>query len=329
MKKAISQVDPQFDFSGGKKYVPIDLEFIELDNVCDQEVYLHTHDRYVLYRGANVPFTLQDKLRLDGAKTKFVYILCENEQQLRRFYEKNLTTIIENDKVPTQKKADVLYRCAIGIAQDVFERPDHAETMQRSKGVVDCTIRLLFKDSNAFANMINLSGHDYYTYTHSVNVLTFTLSLLSSLGFKDQKFLKDAGMGALLHDVGKSKVPVEILNKPSKLTEDEWGVMKMHPAFGGEIVAKAKLPDRGVDVIIQHHERINGKGYPHGLTGENIPIASQVVSLADAYDAMTSDRVYQKARSPFEAMRIISQEMKEHYAPGMVETFIKMLNLKK
>ncbi len=329
MSKPVQKIDPLFDFSQGKKYVPIELEYIQLDTVCDQEIYIFAQDRYVLYRGAQLPFTLADKKRLESTKTKYIYILCENEQQLRRFYENNLTNIIENDKIPTPKKADVLYRCALGIAQDIFERPDHQETMQRSKGVVDNTIRLLFKDSNAFSHMIGLSGHDYYTYTHSVNVLTFTISLLSGLGFKDQKFLKEAGMGALLHDVGKSKVPVEILNKPAKLTEDEWNVMKNHPIFGAEIVEKAKMPDRGVDVIVQHHERVNGKGYPHGLYGESIPIASQVVSLVDAYDAMTSDRVYQKAKSPFEALRIITQEMKEHYNPKMVETFIHMLNLKK
>lgn len=329
MKKDLIAQTEMFDFSSGKKYVPIDLEYIELDTVCDQEIFLYVHNQYVLYRGANVPFTLQDKVRLESAKTKTVYILCENESQLRRFYEQNLKNIVENDKIPTKKKADVLYHCALGIAQDIFEKPDHQDTMQRSKGVVDCTIRLLFKDSGAFSHMIGLSGHDYYTYTHSVNVLTFTITLLSNLGFKDERFLKEAGMGALLHDVGKSKVPIEILNKPSKLTEDEWHVMRNHPIYGAEIVEKAKMPDRGVDVIVQHHERVNGKGYPHGLVGESIPLASQVVSLVDAYDAMTSDRVYQKAKSSFEAMKIITTEMKEHYNPKMVETFIRLLNIKK
>jgi putative nucleotidyltransferase with HDIG domain len=329
VKKHIQKTESLFDFSGGTRYVPIDLEYIQLDTVCDQEIYLHVHDRYVLYRGANLPFTFQEKIRLEATKTRFVYIACSNEQELRRFYEKNLGNIIENDKIPTEKKCDVLYRCALGIAQDIFERPDQQETMQRSKGVVDNTIKLLFRDSNAFSHMISLSGHDYYTYTHSVNVLTFTITLLSNLGFKDQKFLKEAGMGALLHDVGKTKVPIEILNKPSKLTEEEWQIMKSHPVFGAEIVEKAKMPERGVDVIVQHHERVNGKGYPHGLYGEAIPMASQVVSLVDAYDAMTSDRVYQKAKSSFEAMRIITQEMKEHYNPKMVETFIRMLNIKK
>jgi putative nucleotidyltransferase with HDIG domain len=311
-----------------KQYVPIEIEFLELDGVCEQDIYLHVQDRYVLYRGANLPFSLQDKIRLEKAKTKFIYIYCENEAELRRFYESNLSNIIDNDKIDSEKKAQVLYHCAKGIAQDLFEKPTSSETIQRSRGVVDNTLKLLSQSSNAFVQMISLSGHDYYTYTHCVNVLTLTVSLLSDLGFKDPKFLKEAGMGALLHDVGKKKVPIEILNKPGKLTEDEWAVMKRHPEFGAELVERARMPERGVDIIIQHHERMNGKGYPHGLVGGAIPIASQVVAITDAYDAMTTNRCYQKAMSPFEAMRIITQEMKGHYNPKVVETFINMLNVK-
>lgn len=318
-----------YDFSQGKQYVAIEVDFIQLETVCDQSLYLHTQGRYVLYRGANLPFTAQDKSRLEQSKTKYVYILCESEKELRSFYENNLTNIVESEKIPMKEKADVLYHCALGIAHDIFEAPDSSETVQRSKGVVDNTIRLLSKGSEAFVEMVNLSGHDYYTYTHCVNVLTFTVSLLSNMGFKDQRFLMEAGMGALLHDVGKSKVPIEILNKPAKLTEDEWDVMKQHPLYGAEIVEKAKMPERGVDIIVQHHERMNGGGYPHGLAGESIPIASQAVSLTDAYDAMTTNRVYQTARTPYEALRIITQEMREHYNPKMVETFIRMLNLKR
>ncbi|TVQ78425.1 MAG: HD-GYP domain-containing protein [Bradymonadales bacterium] len=311
-----------------KQYVPVELDFIELDSLCEQNIYLFVQDRFVLYRGANLPFTLQDKLRLEKAKQNKVYIYCENEADLRRFYESNLTNIIESDKVAPEKKAKVLYQCAKGIAKDLFEKPTSTETIQRSRGVVDNTLSLLSKSSDAFVQMISLSGHDYYTYTHCVNVLTLTVSLLSDLGYKDPRFLKEAGMGALLHDVGKKKVPIEILNKPGKLTEEEWQVMKRHPEFGAEIVERARMPERGVDIIIQHHERINGKGYPHGLVGQDIPIASQVVAITDAYDAMTTNRCYQKAMKPFDAMRIITQEMKGHYNPQVVQKFLQMLNVK-
>lgn len=317
------------ELSPNKNYKPIHLEYIHLDKKLTQDVYIHVHSQFVMYKRAGQEFTQQDKQQLQSTNTQVLYLFIESEEEMRRFFEDNLESIIENQNISTKEKSEVLYKCALGIAHDIFEKPFKRETVDRSKIVVDQTLSLLNQDSDAFVQMIALSGHDYYTYTHSVNVMTFAVTLLSNMGFRDPKFLKEAGMGALLHDIGKSKVPLKILNKPGKLTEDEWNVMKQHPQMGAEIVASARLPERGVNVIVQHHERINGQGYPHGLVGENIPIASQAVSLADVYDAMTTNRSYQSARTPFEALKIITKEMTGHYNPKMVHTFIGMLNLKK
>lgn len=313
-----------------KKYIPVHLDYIQLDAEIQQDLYIHLHAQFILYKRAGQRLNLSDRKHLDSTNTKVLYLHSGSEDDdMRSFFEANLHTIVDNPRISPKEKSEVLYKCALGIAKDVFEKPFRKETVERSKKVVDNTIQLLADGSDAFVQMIQLSGHDYYTYTHSVNVLTFTITLLSNMGFKDRRFLKEAGMGALLHDVGKSKVPVEVLNKPGKLTEDEWNIMKQHPQLGAEIVENARLPERGVEVIVQHHERINGKGYPHGLYGTAIPIASQAVSLADAYDAMTTNRVYQKARSPFDALKIITQDMLGHYNPSMVQIFIEMLNLKK
>jgi len=320
---------PTFDFSEGERFVPMHLDYVQLDTECQQDIYLRAHGQFVIYRRAGQIFNFADKQKLEASNNKVVYIFCKSESNILQFFEGNLGSIIESPSIDPKEKANVLYQCAVGIAQDIFEKPEAKETINRSKKVVDNTIQLLAQGSDAFLQMISLSGHDYYTYTHCVHVLTFTVSLLSNFGYKDPLFLKEAGMGALLHDVGKSKVPIEILNKPGKLNEDEWKVMKTHPQVGADIVNRGRMPERGVNIIIQHHERLNGKGYPHGLYGGAIPIASQAVSIADAYDAMTTNRCYQRAMSPFNALRIISQEMKEHYNPKLVNTFIKMLNLKK
>jgi putative nucleotidyltransferase with HDIG domain len=322
-------LDLEIDFSSGRQFVPIELDFIELDSVCDQEIYLQVEGKHVLYRAASLPFRQQDKNRLESTKIKTVFIAVKNERDLRAFYEKNLSSIIENDKIDVKKKASILYSCAIGIAHDVFDRPHTSETISSSRVIVENTIRLLGKGQEAFVQMVSLSGHDYYTYTHCVNVLTFSIALLSQMGNNSPRFLKEVGMGALMHDIGKSKVPAHILNKPGKLTEEEWAVMKQHPLFGIQIVEGQPIPERGLDIIVQHHEKRNGTGYPYGLSSWDIPIASQAVSLVDAYDAMTTDRVYQKAMKPFEALRVICTEMKDLYDMQMVEAFIKMLNLKK
>ncbi len=310
-------------------FVAVDLHFFTLDSVCNHHIYLNHDGHFVLYRAAHLPFTVLEKQRLEGANVQTVYIYCESEADLRRFFEGNLTTIIDSPKISSQKKADVLYQCASGIAKEIFDNPEQPKDLASTKTVVEGTIRLMAKNSNAFLEMISLSGHDYYTYTHCVNVMTFTVGLLSAMGVNDPQILKEAGMGALLHDIGKSRVPLEILNKPAPLTEDEWTVMKKHPTFGYEMLFSSTVPERGKDIVHQHHEKITGIGYPFGLKGDKIPIVSQVVSLCDAYDAMTTNRVYQKAMKPFDAFKIIAVEMKNHFDPNLVEKFIQLLNLRK
>jgi len=310
-------------------YISMDLDFFTLETVCEHDIYLLMNGHYVLYRAAHLPFTVADRKRLEDARIKSVFLFCPNSKDLRKFYESNLSTIIDSKKVDTKKKADILYSCAKGIAQDIFEHPENKEAIGQTKSVVGNTIKLLAKGSDAFVQMISLSGHDYYTYTHCVNVMTFSLSILTALGVRDQVVLNEAGMGALLHDVGKSKVPLAVLNKPGPLTDEEWKVMKQHPVFGFELLEKTPVPDRGRDIVIQHHEKISGVGYPFGLKGEEVPLVSQVVSICDAYDAMTTNRCYQKAMKPYDAFKIITNDMKTHFSQKLIETFIKILNVRK
>ncbi len=323
-----STIAPELPRKEHNPYHGVDLEFITIDTVCDHDLFLLQEGRYVLYRKRSLPFSMKDKQRLEQTRNKTIYVFCADEQELRRFYEANLPNIIENPNIPTEKKAQVLYECATGISHEIFSNPDNVETIGKSKVVVDNTMSLLAKGSDAFLQIISLSSHDYYTYTHSVNVMTFTVALLSALGIKDERVLKEAGMGALLHDIGKAKVPLEVLNKPGPLNDDEWTVMRKHPSFGFEMLSEAPVPERGRDIVIQHHEKINGVGYPYGLRGDAIPLISQVVSICDAYDAMTTNRVYQKAKKPFDAFKIITKEMYGHFNPKVIEQFIFLLNLK-
>jgi putative nucleotidyltransferase with HDIG domain len=299
-------------------------------DTVDQDIYFLYQSKYLLYRPKNAQWSDEDTQKLIDFGTQELYIRCENEGQHFKFIEANLSRVMGQAKTPTKEKAAVLYQCATGIAEGVFKNPTSSESLVRSKQVVSHTMNLLAKDSSAFLEMISLSSHDYYTYTHCVNVMTFTISLLSSLGHGgDKRLLEEAAIGAFLHDIGKAKVPIEILNKPGPLTADEWKVMKKHPEYGMDILGNKTVPVQSKDIILQHHEKINGIGYPFGLAGNQIPIVSQVVSLCDAYDAMTTNRCYSKARTPFEAFRIITQEMRGHFTPKLVESFINLMNLDK
>ncbi|RME27387.1 MAG: HD domain-containing protein, partial [Candidatus Zixiibacteriota bacterium] len=142
--------------------------------------------------------------------------------------------------------------------------------------------------------------------THSVNVCTFSIALAQQLGFKDETFLNELGIGALLHDIGKSRITDRILNKRSALTPIEFEIMKKHPAWGVEILKETNvIPEASYYPVLQHHERGDRRGYPQGLSLDEMHLYSRIVAIADSFDAMTTNRVYQKAMDSFPALKVL------------------------
>jgi putative nucleotidyltransferase with HDIG domain len=169
--------------------------------------------------------------------------------------------------------------------------------------------------------------HDYYTYTHSVNVCVIGIALAQKCGVKGED-LKALGSGLLLHDIGKSKIDVTILNKNGPLNGDEWRIIKTHPEVGAKIV-KDSRPAKPVtlQIIRQHHEKCTGRGYPLGLVEEEIHLFSKIAALADVYDALTTNRAYKGAADAYPAIHLMQQEMAEDFCPNLFEKLVLLLNI--
>lgn len=173
---------------------------------------------------------------------------------------------------------------------------------------------------------MRITAHDYYTHTHSINVSVYTLSLGSYLGIEGND-LEVLGMAAILHDLGKSKVDYEIINKNGKLTDEEFAQMKHHPAFGHEIALKLNITDeRVLTGIRHHHEKIEGGGYPDNLRGDQISQFARIIGVCDVFDALSTKRSYKDPMSSFESLLLMKQQMVGHLDMGMVDAFIRMLN---
>lgn len=311
------------------KYYRVPLKLYKDGDILETDIYLNYQGNFLLYRPKKSKWTQVDTQKLTEFGAKELYIRCHSDQEHFKFLESNLTRVLNSQQSTVKEKAVVLHQVATNIAEGMFTNPNSSEAFAQSKHVVKHTMDLIAKDSQAFFDMISLSSHDVYTYTHCVNVMTFTIGLLNALGFTDKKILEESAIGAFLHDIGKSRVPIDVLNKPAPLTPEEWKVVKRHPEFGLDILHNRPVPARSKEIIVQHHEKINGIGYPYGLRGNQIQMASQVVAICDAYDAMTSNRCYQRAKTPFEAFLIITQEMKGHFPSRVVETFIQLLNIQR
>lgn len=165
-----------------------------------------------------------------------------------------------------------------------------------------------------------LETRDSETHGHSERVVTYSLRLGREYGLNSET-MKALEFGSLLHDIGKIGVPDSILRKPAKLTDEEWVRMKEHPYHGQQILRGIKFLEGAACVVAQHHEKWDGSGYPHGLRGEDIDICARIFAVADAFDAITSDRVYRRGKSYQEAAKELDDWAGRQFDPKVVEAF--------
>lgn len=174
-------------------------------------------------------------------------------------------------------------------------------------------------------NLSEIRGYDDYTYHHSVNTTVLALIIGLALGLTETKLL-ELGMGVMMHDVGKIKVPEEILNKVSPLTKEEFDEIKKHTVYGFEILrANRDLSMPSAHIALQHQEKWDGSGYPRGIAGEKIHEYARIAAVADVYEALTSRRVYRKAKEPYEAYEFMIAGSGMHFDPNVIKVFSRSI----
>jgi HD-GYP domain-containing protein (c-di-GMP phosphodiesterase class II) len=196
----------------------------------------------------------------------------------------------------------------------------------QAQGTVNTIVESLMEDSEALLCLTQLKNRDEYTVTHSLNVSILSVAFGKQLELPVDD-LQMLGLGGLMHDLGKMRVPLEILNKPGKLTDEEFTVMKNHVLLGKEVLLEAgDFPRQALAVVLQHHERYNGKGYPYGLSQNKIDLFGRIAAIVDVYDALTSDRVYHVGMAPHDAIKKM-YEWRTDFDPDLVEKFIQTIGI--
>ncbi len=183
----------------------------------------------------------------------------------------------------------------------------------------------LQRNASAILSVARLKTHDDYTYMHSVAVCALMLSLARELNLDEQQ-TKLAGVGGLMHDLGKALMPLDILNKPGKLTDQEFAVMRAHSAAGAKVLKESGAPIEVQDIALHHHEKVNGQGYPHGLVGDDISLLARMGAVCDVYDAVTSHRPYKQAWDPAKAIREMAR-WEGHFDKRVFNAFVKALGI--
>lgn len=237
---------------------------------------------------------------------------------------------------PTQKtakmtseltKASRLYTEALSYQEKVFQDIKDGKTIdpEPAKDITSSFIDSVFRNQDALACMTQIREKDSYLLEHSVNV-SILMTILAKHLHMDKETIHELATGALLHDIGKIKVPDSILHKPGKLTDEEFRIMRSHVTHSAAILKKAPGVSRiAFDVAANHHERLDGNGYPRGLSAPQLSMYARMISIVDAYDAMTANRCYKEGLSTIIAFKILKKDSNVHFDAHLVDKFIQSL----
>jgi len=254
-----------------------------------------------------------ERLKEEHVITVMVYVPDEQEEESFKKYrevERKYSSTVQSVK-------KIINDLAVG------KKLERGNVEQVSSSVLDS----LPDKSSVLMCLSSVRSYDEYTFNHSVNVSFYSMLIASWIKLPQDK-LKMAVEAGLLHDIGKAKIPPEVLNKKGKLTEKEFELMKKHPVLGYEMIKESKIeiPEDVMNSILMHHEREDGHGYPLGLKAKQIPVIAKIVALADVYDALTSQRIYKDRETPFDTFRELEIGGMGHFDTAILLTFLQNIS---
>lgn len=268
--------------------------------------------------------------------SEYVWVDCEEEQWVdyknKESLNKKTTKKAYINKVSAStenRKVLGVYRDARRLTKSLLDEARLSSVIDadRAKETVNDCVHSVIRNPDALLWLSKIRSQDEYTSEHCLNVCILAIAFGRQLGYAEEE-LKTLGMCGLLHDVGKMKIPQEILNKAGKLTPEEFNLIKNHTTLGRNmLLSSGSGVAQAVDVAWNHHERLNGEGYPRGLKEVSINRFTRIIAIVDAFDAMTADRCYKKAMTSTQALKIIYTNRETHFDKELAEQFLRTIGL--
>jgi len=238
----------------------------------------------------------------------------------RNLYESHYNDFTNDKLVPVEMKT--FYDNISNNINALFENPESIENVEEAKKIVTDMVSIIAQDSFTVSSLVTILSFDYYTHTHSLNVSVYAICVGKQMGFTKIE-LEELGTSALLHDLGKTRIDPLVINKNGALTQREFIEVQNHPFYGWLIAKKVGIENKNILAGIRnHHEKIDGTGYPDKLTGNEIHLYAKIIGICDVFDAITTNKTYKDSKSTFETLVMMKKEMSNHLDVDIINHFI-------
>lgn len=305
-----------------EQFFRIRLSTVRAEKITTFNIYILIAGKFILYLRAGDKLG-DGKIELLHQRDTGNSFFVKNED--RDTYRLWVREELNSSLITPEDKAKILRESSIALMEDLFENPDVNKALDESRPIISDFINFMEVAPEAMGFMLSLSGHDFYTYNHSLDVSIYSLGLGKVLSY-NAKDLEELGIGSLFHDIGKRNVSLDILCKKGGLNEAEWAQMKMHPQFGLTILNNhPNMSDAVKAACFEHHESWAGNGYPQGIAGHEIHPFARIVAITDTYDAMTTQRSYNVPLKPFDAVTMMRDKLAGRYDPEILKAMHSVL----
>ena len=307
------------------EYYPVFLRSFASGRPPMVDLYHQIGGQYVLYCEAHAVFSDNARWRLLDNNVRRLFVRFRDGELRAGDLGLEDVMSLPDDRVSPYLKARLLYYAIAANSTTAVTAPITSGSIAAARQTTDTVVDYLVRNPRALIPVIKLMRHDPSLVTHSSNVCIYAVGLGQLVGIGSDA-LANLSLGAFLHDLGMVRVPPGIVGKPGPLTPDEWAIMHQHPKWGVEILSDDIRGQSTVRTIIyQHHERLDGSGYPLKIGKADIHLMARIVGLVDKYDALTSDRPYRPRMQPFGALREIQEDMASQFDRDLFVPLLTML----
>lgn len=273
----------------------------------------------VLYRDGEASATAPDFDRLHDHGVPFVYVQASDYRKCESFLESKLTELLHQENVPSAEKVRIVHQVGASVARDLTKGPVTSAGMNRATKLIDNVIACVLKDPVVAGHMLHMASHERTTASHMFVVSALAVVLGAEAFGADHEILADLGLAGMMHDLGKLGIDADILNKATPLTPEEMLLIHQHPIESVRLLGDdPKVTPVVRQMILQHHEWIDGRGYPVGASGSDILPGSRILSIVDSFHAMIGRRSYRDPLTPHEANRALLAQSGRQFDPELL-----------